>query len=238
VLSAASAHRIGEARDLLKGVDDLPVQSQIARLIDFSESAAALEKKDVSWSFSLANTLRPGVKRTLLYAGLVAAAQDRGEALGYVALGLRDIQMLPAEQRMLTAAGLAGATLRVDADTAYTVLNLFVEAANDAYRNPHQARFDPQVIRTQSALSKATTFTDSSLILANSRCLCEAVDTGRGRHNFTLKVPRLDATGLTAVVRNASNLDFERVQTILLDLRDEALMADGLNALAALRLKR
>jgi hypothetical protein len=238
VLSKAASRQFAEARDLLRRVNDLPVRSQAGTLIDFAESAAALERRDTQWSFTLANTLRPGVKRSLLYAGLVAAARDGGEALGYAALALREIELLPAEQRMLATAALAGATFPVDADNAFSQLNLFVQAANDAYRNPHQARFDPQVIRRQSAMAKTTTFTDSSLILANSRCLCEAVDTGRGRHSFTLKVPGLQATGLTGVVRNASGVDTERLEAILLGLRDETLMAAGLNALAALRLGR
>jgi hypothetical protein len=40
---------------------------------------------------------------------------------------------------------------------------------------------------------------------------------------------------LTAVVRNASGVDTERLEAILLALRDETLKAAGLNALAALR---
>jgi hypothetical protein len=235
VLAAAVARKFAEARDLLTSVDDLPVRSQVGPLIDFAESAVALEKKDVQWSFTLANGLRGGVKRALLYAGLAAASRDHGEALGYVALGLRDIELLPAEQRMLITAGLAGAMLRVDADNGLSALNLFVKAANDAYSSPREGRFDPQVIRKHSPLSKSTTFTDSSLILANRRCLCEAVDTGRGRHNFTLKVPGLQATQLTDVVRNASGVDTGRLEAILLALKDETLMAAGLNALAALR---
>jgi hypothetical protein len=227
--------QFGEARDLLKSVDDLPVRSQVGPLIDFAESAAALEKRDVQWSFTLANTLRGGVKRTLLYAGLAAAARDRGEALGYVSLGLHDMEILPAEQRMLVTAALSGAVLGVDADSGFSALNLFVKAANDAYDRPRQGRFDPQVFRKQAAASKATTFSDSSLILANSRCLCEVIDSGGGRHNFTLKAPGVQATQLTGVLRNAKGVDTGRVEAILLALKDETLMASGLNALAALR---
>jgi hypothetical protein len=213
------------------------VRSQVGTLIDFAESAAALEKKDVEWSFTLANTLRGGVKRALLYAGMTAAARDRGEALGYAALVLRDHELLPAEQRMLVSASLAGATLRIDAENGFTALSLFVKAANDAYVKPHEGRFDPQVFRKRSPSSRATTFTDSSLILANSRGLREVVDTGRGRHSFTLKVPGLQAMELTGVVRNAAGVDTARVEAILLSVSDETLMTAGLNALAVLRLE-
>ncbi|HKE25019.1 MAG TPA: hypothetical protein VKB88_21810 [Bryobacteraceae bacterium] len=238
VLTSVVAGRFAEARDMLTSVDDLPVSSQVGSLIDFAESAVALGRKDVPWSLTLANGLRGGVKRALLYAGLAAATQDHGEALGYSSLAVGDTELLPAEQRMITAAGLAGAILRADAANGFNALNLFVEAANDAYSNPREGRFDPQVLRNHSVLSKSTAYTDSSLILANSRCLCEVVDTGRGRHNFPLKVPGLQTTDLAGVVRIAYGISAERLETLLLALRDETLMAAGLNTLASVRLGR
>jgi len=236
VLALAVAGKFADARDMLTSVDDMPVHSQVGTLIDFAESAAALGRKDVQWSFTLANGLRGGVKRALLYAGLAAGARDHSEALGYATLALRDVELLPAEQRMVITAGLAAAILRADANNGFTAMNLFVQAANDAYSSPHEGRFDPQALRKHSPLSKSTTFTDSSLILANSRCLCEVVDTGRGRQNFTLKVPGLQTRDLTGAVRTASGVDAERLEAILLSLRDESLMAAGFNALAAVRL--
>ena len=40
VLAATALGKIAEARDMLTGVDDLPVRSQVATLIDFAESSA------------------------------------------------------------------------------------------------------------------------------------------------------------------------------------------------------
>ncbi len=191
----------------------------------------------MQWAFTLANGIRPGVKRALLYVGLTAAARDRGEALGYFGLAIRDAELLPAEQRMVIAAALTNVMLHVDTDNGIRALNLFVKAANDAYSGPREGRFDPQVFRKHSLRSEATTFTDSSLILMNSRCLCEIVDSGRGRHSFTLKVPGVQLTQLDAVVRNATGADTEPLEAALFSLRDETLMASGLNALAALRLR-
>jgi hypothetical protein len=237
VLAMAVAKKFADARVLLKSVGDIAISSQVGPLIDFAEGTAALEKKDAQWAFSLANGIRPGVKRSLLYVGLAGAARDRGEALGYFGLAIRDAELLPAEQRMLITAALTSVMLRANADDGIRALDLFVRAANDAYSSPRKGRFDPQVFRKHSPLSEATTVTDSSLIMANTRCVCEAVDTGRGRHNFTLKVPAVQSTSLEAVVRNATGADTERLEATLLSLRDETLMASGLNALAALRLR-
>jgi hypothetical protein len=236
-LSAAAGGRFPEARDLVKGVDDVPVQSQARSLIDFAESAGAIGERDLQWSFTLANTLKGGVKRALLYAGLAAAAPNRDDAFGFFSLGLRDAELLPAEQRMLTRAALAGAVFRIDPESGLTAFKLLTEAANDAYTSPRQGRFDPQVIR-KVKISRATTFTDSSLILANSRGLREVVDTGRGWHSFALKIPGVHTLDLPAAVRSASGEDTGRIEALLLGIRDENLMAAGLNALAALRLAR
>jgi hypothetical protein len=230
-LAAIASNKFAEARDMLAGIDDLAVRSQVTSLIDFAESAAAIERRDRQAALTLANSLRGGVKRAILYAGLAAASQDRSEAFGYLDLGLHDSQLLPAERRMAVATGLSGATLRIDAESAINALNAFVDAANAAYTSPRQGRFDPQAIRRSY---KASTFTDSSLILANRRCLCEVVDTGRGRHTYKLSTPGVPNMSLTGVVRNASGLDIKRLEGILLGLRDEV-MVDGLNALAALR---
>lgn len=54
-----------------------------------------------------------------------------------------------------------------------------------------------------------------------------------GRHNFDLQVPRPQTTGLTELVRNAASVDPDRLEAILAGLRDETLMATGLNALAS-----
>lgn len=108
------------------------------------------------------------------------AARGYEEALSYLGFGLRDTELLPAEQRMVTTRALMNAILGRDLENGIAALDLFVRAANDAYTSPHQGRFEPDIIRKRYSKS-ATTFTDSALILANRRCLCEVVDTGRGR---------------------------------------------------------
>ena len=84
----------------------------------------------------------------------------------------------------------------------------------------------------------ATAFTDSALILADRRCLCEVVDTGRGRHTFGLKVPGVETATLTGAIANLSLVDFQRLEGILAGIRDENLMSSQLNILVALRLRK
>jgi len=235
VLALVGSKRFAEARDLLHEVDDQGVSGQVRVLADFGEAAYALERKDPQWAFTLSNTIRGGVKRALLYAGTAVATQDRQEALAYFQLGIRDADLLPAEQRIVTAAALSSVMLPSDAENGFLALGLLVNAANDAYTSPHKVKFEPQVVRKVYSAT-ASTFTDSSLILANSRCLCEVVDTGRGRHTFAVKVPGIRGFDLTSVVKNASSVDPVRLEAVLAGLRDETRLASAMNSLAALRL--
>ena len=88
------------------------------------------------------------------------------------------------------------------------------------------------------AESDTSTATDSPLVIANRRCTCEVVDTGRGRHNFNLKVPGVTTLTLSGLVRNALGIDPRRIESILIGLQDEERLAGALNDLAALRLGR
>lgn len=56
---------------------------------------------------------------------------------------------------------------------------------------------------------------------ARCRCTCEVVDTGRGRHNFNLKVPGVTMLTLSELLRNASGVDPERLESVLIGLQDE-----------------
>ena len=237
---AAVWHAVGqghfaEARELGKGNSDLVSRSQIASLIDFAESGAAASHKDIAWASTLADSLVPGIKRSLLYAGIAAASGSRDVALGPFQLALRDIRPLPAEQRMFTLAGNAGAIFGAAPDNGLLALGLMIDACNDAYVSPHKGFFDPQVLRRPSP--KGSISTDSSLILFNRRGLLEVVDTGQHRYNFTLRVPGVEALRLPAVLPLARGVDPARLEALILGLKDEAQMAEALNALVAVRLK-
>jgi hypothetical protein len=137
---------------------------------------------------------------------------------------------------MVTTMALMNAIFSRRLENGILALNLFVRAANDAYTSPRQGRFEPDVVRKIRSKS-ATTFTDSSLILANRRCLCEVVDTGRGRHTFHLKVPGMETATLPGSIAQLPLMDVQRLEGILSGIRDENLMSSQLNILAALRLK-
>ena len=236
VFGMIGSKHFSEAREMVQNLDDPSIGSQIRSLIDFGETTAALDRKDAQLAFSLSNPIRGGMKYALLYAGMKAAARDSPEAFSYLGLGFHDTELLPAEQRMATTIALMNAIFRRDLENGILALNLFVRAANDAYTSPHQGRFEPDVIRKIRSKS-ATTFTDSSLILANRRCLCEVVDTGRGRHTFDLKVPGMETATLPGSIAKLPLMDVQRLEGILSGIRDENLMSRQLNILAALRLK-
>jgi hypothetical protein len=237
ILSTTTAGRFAEARNLTTSIGDAAVSSQVNTLIDFAQAASGLGNKELSLAFAMAKSLKPGVKPALLYAGAVAAAHDANSALGYFQLGLRDAEVLPAEQRLTVTVALAAVMLPRDQENGLFGLRQVVEAANEAYMTPHEGRFDPQVIyKFYSADS--TTATDSSLVIANSRCTCEVVDTRFGRHNFNLKVPGVTTLTLSGLIRNVLGIDPRQLESVLMGLQDEQRLASALDDLAALRLRQ
>jgi hypothetical protein len=75
------------------------------------------------------------------------------------------------------------------------------------------------------------------LILANNRCVCEVVDTLRGRHTFMLNVPGVAGVGLPRLLQQGPRqMNVERVEGMLVEIRDENLQSSALTGLAAMRL--
>jgi hypothetical protein len=218
---------------LLPGIDDQPVRSQIGALITFAEAARALEAHS-DQALAMANVLRPGVKRSLLYIAMIAASTSRDTALGILPLPARDIAQLPAEQRVRLLSALATSLLHIDTQAAFGVLNQLVAACEDVRVNPRRGKFDPASVRRAYNSNGGT---DSSLILPGNRGFYEAVQTARGRRNFGLRVPGVTAFTLGAFLTDAGTADLDRLTAAVLGLRDETAQSAAWVALAAVRLK-
>ena len=87
------------ARQLLARISDLPVRGQISALITFGEAAYAVESKS-DQALGMANLLKPGIKRSLLYIAMISTSRNRDAALQLLPLAAKDIAPLPAEQRV------------------------------------------------------------------------------------------------------------------------------------------
>ena len=142
IQGALGAGQFDRARQLFTRIDDLPVRGQLSALITFSESANAIENKS-DQAMSLANLLKPGIKRSLLYISMIASSPTRDGALQVLPLAAKDIAPLPAEQRVRLLSALAASLVRVDSEAAFGVLNQLVAALNDVRTNPRRGRFDP-----------------------------------------------------------------------------------------------
>jgi hypothetical protein len=228
IQGAVAGGQFDRARQLLPSLDDPPVRGQINSLIAFNEAARSLENKS-DQALSMANQLKPGIKRSMLYIGMIAGSTRPDVALGLVPLAAKDISTLPAEQRVRLLSALAASLVRVDTETSFAILNQLVAACNDVRTNPRRGKFDPAGVR------RATS--DSSLILPGNRGFYEAVQTQRGRRNFGLHVPAVDAFTLTAFLAAADPKDYERLSTAILGLRDETTQAAAWVTLAQRRLK-
>ena len=227
IQSALAGGHVEAARDLLPRVSDPAVRAQIASLIGFGEAARAIETHSEQ-AMVLANLLKGGVKRSLLYAGVAATTNQLDLALQVYPLAVRDISPLPAEQRVRLLAALAAALVRSDTQTAMTTLDLLVRACNDVYVNPRRGKFDP---RARRALN------DSPLILAGPRGMYEAVQTALGRRNFPLRAPGVSAYSIGTFLAAARGIDPARLEAAILGLRDENTRAGALVRLAEMRIR-
>jgi len=227
VRSALAGRQVEAARDLLPRVSDLAVRGQLSALIAFGDAVRAIEARSEQ-AMVLANLLRGGIKRSLLYAGIAATTSQLDLALQVMPLATRDIAPLPAEQRIRLLAALAAALVRSDTQSAMTMLDLLVRAYNDAYVNPRRGKFDPRASRALN---------DSPLILAGPRGLYEAVQTRGGRRNFPLKAPGVTAFTIGGFLAAVSAVDPARLEAAILGLRDENTRAGALVRLAETRIR-
>jgi hypothetical protein len=130
-------------------MNDPGTRSQLATLIAFGEAVRAIEAHN-DQVLVLANLLRGGIKRSLLYAGITANTTRLDLALQEAPLATKDIAPLPAEQRVQLLSALAAALARIDTQNAMATLDLLVRACNDVYVNPRRGKFDPRATRGSS----------------------------------------------------------------------------------------
>jgi len=227
IKAAISAGRFEQARDILTGVDGVTVRSQIGSVIDFAEGAYAIRGKDSDRAMALAGKLPGGVKRALLYAGVVATAANRLTAIFALHLGLKDADLLSYEQRMALLPALAAAARPVDRDETQAVLSLLIASINDASTTPRKSRFDP----------KYSLPFDGPRVVFGPGGFQEAIQGAQGRASFPLKVTGVNAFSLEQFIGQAKSEDFMRLEASVGTLRNEFQLTKGYLALAKLRLK-
>ena len=237
IRGALSAGRIAQARELLSRVSDLDTRAQLAELIKFAEACSAIDQHS-DQAMMLANGLRGGIKRALLYASVMAGSSMADAALQVLPLAERDVMPLPAEHRIRLLAALSAALLKTDPQTAMSTLDLLVKAYNDVYTSPRRGRFEPKAGRLiYNRDPRVDTSTDSSLILAGARGMYEAVQNERGRHNFVLKAPGVTALNIANVLSAGGSVDPGQLEAAILGLRDENTRAAALVRLGAVRIR-
>jgi hypothetical protein len=227
IRTALAAGRFAEAREILTLVDGVTVRSLVGSIIDFSEAAYAIREKDSDRALALAGKLPGGVKRALLYAGVVATSTNHLTSILALHLGLKDADLLSYEQRMAMLPALGTASSAVDRDETQAVLSLLIASLNDANNNPRKIRFDP----------RDSFGFDGPRALSGPGGFQEVIQGLQGRQSFPLKVTGLNAFSLEGFIAQAKDVDFMRLEASVETLRSELQLTKGYLALARLRLK-
>jgi hypothetical protein len=213
--------KFDDARREMNGIGDIPTSRQLAPLINFAEADNP-------------NDIQPGgVKRAIVYAGKIRRTGDEG----LIALASRDAQSLPAEFRAAMLSSLATAIFEVNKpERAYPILSDTVRALNDARTAPRRARFDPREIRgAQGNTAGAGSGTDVSAIPFGENHFYQVIDTGTARFNYELTVPGVSTFTFSGALKSAQALDPQRLEALIMGLRDETKQADAYLAIAELR---
>ena len=227
IRSAIGAGKFADARDILTQVDGVTVRSLIGWVIDFSEGADAIRARDSDRAMTLAGKLPGGVKRALLYAGVVARSDNRLTAIFALHLGLKDADLVSYEQRIAILSALATAASGVDRDETQAALSLLIASLNDANNNPRKVKFDPRY---------AFGF-DGPRVLSAVGELREVIQGTQVRQSFPLKVTGVNAYSLADFIAQAKGVDFMRLQSSVETVRNELQLTKGYLALAKSRLK-
>lgn len=235
VLTAVRGKRFSEARQSLTRVDDEEARGQLETLIKFGEAAQVVAAGDAVEGSRLSNAVRPGgLKRGLLYAGIVAGGGDISRSV--IGLALEDAKVLPAEFRAAVLIALADALIKTDPERSYSVFRTIVEALNAARASPRQARFDPRQSRNPGKQGVGAA-TDIPYIPLSTSRFYEVVDVRGSRHSFDLGVPNVNVFTLPSLLLRSEKLDYRRLEATVLDLRGEKEQAAALLALVESRLK-
>lgn len=222
-----TAGRFSDAREILAEVDGVTVRSLIGQMIDFGEAAYSIRGKDSDRTMVLAGRVPGGVKRALLYAGVVATSSNPLTAIFALHLGLKDADLLSYEQRIAVLPTLATAASTVDRDETQAVLSAMIAAANGANTSPRRTKFDP---RSPFAF-------DGPRVLRGPSGFQESIQGEQGRATFPLKVTGASAFSLEDFIAQAKNVDFMRLEASVESLHGELPLTRAYLALARLRLK-
>jgi hypothetical protein len=239
VLTAVARKRFADARVRLSAVADAATTRQLEPVVDFAEAAAAITAGELQRAVQLTNSIQPGgVKRSLLYAGIVTVADPRiGD--GLLGLATKDTNDLPSEFRAAMFCALSVALLDRNPDGVLSMLQDAVVALNAARVAPRQARFDPRRTRsTTGSAPGAGATTDVVGIPQAVHRFFELIDTGQNRHNYELVVPGVALFTLPEVILRAQTIDPQRLEVLASGLRDANKQAEALLAVAQLRFKK
>jgi hypothetical protein len=207
------------ARARLSGVADASARAEVLDLVQFAETSLSLPAKNAEQILDREIYPVNGAKRSLLYAAIAPAASNGTGALKAVTLGLKDAEPLPAAQRVCILPALASAALPAEPDQALAILRQLVAADNNA---------------------AASSGSGSSATTPDIRCRLtgpvEFVSTHERKLAFPLRAPGVEVFTIDALMERARAIELSKLESAVLELRDEAHQVNALLALAKLRL--
>jgi hypothetical protein len=215
----AGNYRAASAR--LSEVADASARAEVVDLVQFAETAVSLPKENAEQMLDREIYPVAGAKRSLLYAAIAPATSNPAGAVKAVTLGLKDAESLTAPQRACILTALAAAALPGAPDQAVAILRQLVAADND--------------VPASGAEAKVDTSADAPDIRCRLTGPVELVNVHEGKLAFPLRAPGVAVFTIDAFLEQARAVEFSRLESAVLELRDENHLVNSLLALAKLR---
>lgn len=226
---------LDRARNIIPGIDDITVRGQLTQMVRWKEAIQSLERKDFHMAMSAANAFPTGVKRSLLYTSIASRAGKVALSQDALMLAWRDLEGQIAERREYAQLAIAETMFEVGMESGYSVLSQAITAHNEALVRPRRERFDPASVRKYFVIGRDPAF-EAALLVRYAKPLYEVVDSGRSRFSFQLALPGVRPASLNSVILLLKDVDSNRIEAIIQELRDEARLGPALVVVAQRRL--
>jgi hypothetical protein len=224
-VSDVQAGRFSAARKILSDVDDSTVRKCTEALISFGEISTSITTRDAERALEQPIYASAGGGRALLYAAIARAVGNSAGASRALQLALRDANALPPHQSVCVLPALASLALQVDTNQAVDILKRLVKTENDATDGSRSLDMD----------STADSVTEDPYFRCGAKGPLEVVDTRDGRQVVPLHIPGVSTYTIDAFLEQADAAEFSRLESVVLELRDETQLANALLTIASLK---
>lgn len=216
-------------------LEDAHLAESLIDLATFSEARSALEEGDSNTAVQIAQRLAPGLKRSVLYAGLGAVALEVREveqAWNWCTLARRDAEYVNSKYRPHVLVAIAKLFSSFDVPASHDTLRQAVEVFNSQQPKPQGRTPIEESTAPWDQRNSANLQAESNEILFLGGRFSQVLESGRTRRYFSLNMKGVETLEFTPALYSNLVEDFDQTLAIVSDLADERTKSRALTSMA------